>query len=527
MESPAMKRMHFLSLAAVLATLPALSSAQADQADIDKLIDMGKNKNQVMLHLKKLTQIGPRLTGSPNLRRAQDWAMANFKKWGLKNVHLDKWGDVPVGFERGKRQIGRMVSPTKRDFVFTTMNWMPGTEGMKSGPAVLAPKTMEEFNQMKGKLKGAWVIMEARAGMRGVTPPNDDLKKAIDGAGILGRVYGTPDERVHASGNWRDKTYTSRPTDVNLVVRKSDFDAINTELSAGKTPTLEFDAEVKWFEGPIDQYNVVADIPGTEKPDEMIIICGHLDSWNTPGSQGACDNGTGSVTAMEAARILALSGVKPKRTIRFILWSGEEQGLLGSRAYVEKHKELNSKISAVLNDDGGTNYHGGYQGIESMKSMMEAAFAPTVKAFPDLPMEFVTLRSMPSGGSSDHAPFNWAGVPGFFTIEKGKADYGFVWHTQNDRYEYAVPEYLIQSSTNHAVVALNLAQAATLLPRAPKPEARTLDLNGVPVGADYIYEDPDLHHKHGHHDHEDDWVLEIRDRLRRQLSAISSAIRGR
>ncbi len=521
-----MKQMHSFALAAVFAVIPAWSSAQADQADIDKIIDMGKNKNQVMLHLRKLTDIGPRLTGSPNLRRAQDWAMANFKKWGLKNVHLDQWGDVPVGFERGKRQIGRMTSPVKRDFQFTTLNWMPGTDGLQKGPAVKAPKTMEEFNQVKDKLKGAWVIMEARAGMRGVTPANDDLKKAIDGAGILGRVFGTADERVHSSGTWRDKAFDKRPTDVNILVRKSDWEAVNKEIDAGKTPTLEFDAEVKWFEGPIAQYNVIADIPGTEKPDEMIIICGHLDSWNSPGSQGANDNGTGTVTAMEAARILALSGVKPKRTIRFILWSGEEQGLLGSRGYVEKYKDLNEKISAVLNDDGGTNYHGGYQGIESMKPMMEAAFAPTVKAFPDMPMEFQVQRSMPSGGSSDHAPFNWAGVPGFFTMEKGRADYGFVWHTQNDRYQYAIPEYLIQSSTNHAVVAMNLAQAATLLPRAPKPAARTIDLNGVPVGADYIFEDPSLHDT-GDHDHEDDWVLEVRDRLKRQFRFISTVLRGR
>ncbi|MBC8063729.1 MAG: M20/M25/M40 family metallo-hydrolase, partial [Chlorobia bacterium] len=248
--------------------------------------------------------------------------------------------------------------------------------------------------------------------------------------------------------------------------------------------------------------------------------------WNSPRSQGANDNGTGTVAAMEAARILATSGVKPKRTIRFILWSGEEQGLLGSRAYVEKHKELHDKISAVLNDDGGTNYQGGYQGVEQMKVMMEAAFAPTVKAFPNLPMEFAVGKTMPSGGSSDHAPFNFVGVPGFFTMEKGKADYGFVWHTQNDRYEYAVPEYLIQSSTNHAVVAFNLAEAATMLPRAPKPIARTIDLNGPAIGSDQMFEDPSLHSSHDH-DHDDDWVLEVRDRLKRQFRFLMTTVRGR
>lgn len=521
-----MKRMHLLSLAAVLAIIPAASIAQSSQADIDKVIEMGKSQNQVMLHLRKLTQIGPRLTGSPNLLRAQEWAAANFKKWGLKNVQLEKWGDVPIGFERGKRQIGRMTSPTSRTLVFTTMNWMPGTDGLVKGPSVMAPKTMEEFNANKAKYKGAWILIDRPAGMRGPTIPDDDLKKALDGAGILGRISGTADERVHSSGSWRDKSFENKPKDLNINVRKSDFEAISKEIKDGKTPTLEFDIEVHWFKGPVAQYNVVADIVGSEKPDEMVIVCGHLDSWNSPGSQGANDNGTGTVSAMEAARILALSGVKPKRTIRFILWSGEEQGLLGSRAYVEQHKELYDKISAVLNDDGGTNYHGGYNGIESMKPMMEAAFAPTVKAFPNLPMEYSSARSMPSGGSSDHASFNFVGVPGFFTKETGKADYGFVWHTQNDRYEYAVPEYLIQSSTNHAVVAMNLANAETMLPRAPKPVARTLDLNGPAVGSDQMFEDPDLHSSHDH-DHEDDWVLEVRDRLKRQFRFLSTVLRAR
>lgn len=521
-----MKRLQLFALAAILTAIPAWSSAQADQADIDKVVDIGKNKNQVMLHLKKLTQIGPRLTGSPNLRRAQDWAAANFKKWGLKNVQLEKWGDVPVGFERGKRQIGRMTSPTKRDFVFTTMNWMPGTEGLVAGSAVLAPKTIEEFNSMKDKLKGAWVVMPGQAGMRGPTVANNDLKQAIDTAGINGRIFSTADERVHSSGSWREKSFENRPKDLNINIRKSDYEAITKAIADGKTPTLEFDAEVQWFKGPVAQYNVIGDIIGSEKPDEMIIVCGHLDSWNSPGSQGACDNGTGTVTAMEAARIIATSGVKPKRTIRFILWSGEEQGLLGSRAYVELHKAEMDKVSAVLNDDGGTNYHGGYNGIEAMKPMMEAAFAPTVKAFPNLPMTYTSGASMPSGGSSDHASFNFVGVPGFFTKETGKSDYGFVWHTQNDRYEYAISEYLIQSSTNHAIVALNLAQAPTMLPRATKPVARTIDLNGPAVGSDQMYEDPALHSS-ADHDHEDDWVLEVRDRLKRQFNFLRTVIRTR
>jgi Zn-dependent M28 family amino/carboxypeptidase len=212
------------------------------------------------------------------------------------------------------------------------------------------------------------------------------------------------------------------------------------------------------------------------------------------------------------------SGAKPKRTIRFILWSGEEQGLLGSRAYVEKHKDELPKISAVLNDDGGSGYQGGYVGIESMKSVMEAAFAPTAAAFPQLPMKFVVQPQMPVSGSSDHAPFIWAGVPAFFTMEEGpKADYGKVWHTQFDRYEESVPEYLIQSSTNHAVVAYHLANAPELLARFPKPERRqTMNIDhALAVGADHMYEEIELHLSGKEHDHNDDYVLEFVDRMRR------------
>jgi len=177
------------------------------------------------------------------------------------------------------------------------------------------------------------------------------------------------------------------------------------------------------------------------------------------------------MTAMEAARILTSAGAKPKRTIRFILWSGEEQGIFGSTGYVKTHANELDKISAVLVDDGGTNYQGGYQILPQMKPMMEAAIQASLKAFPDMPQVLRVSEGtrMPRGGGSDHAPFNAVGVPGFFTIETGRSDYNFVHHTQHDVYELAIPEYLVQSATNHALVSYNLACADTLLPREPKP----------------------------------------------------------
>ena len=215
---------------------------------------------------------------------------------------------------------------------------------------------------------------------------------------------------------------------------------------------------------------MVAEIPGTEKADEVVIVSGHLDSWDGPGSQGALDNGTGSCTAMEAARILCKASAKPKRTIRFILWTGDEQGLFGSQGYVRDHATEMPKISAVFVDDGGTNYQGGYVGIASQQSIFETAIAPMNVAFPDMPVKFEVRDKMPRGGGSDHASFNAVGVPGFFTIETGRSDYTFVHHTQHDRYEMAIPEYLVQSGTCHAVVSYNLACAGQMVPRQPVEE---------------------------------------------------------
>lgn len=477
-----------------------------------RIITEGKDRSQVMRILRGLTNIGPRVTGSPKLARAQQWAMDQFKRYGCENVQLEKWGETPFGFERGQRQFGRMVTPFVSEFQFSTPNYAAGTKGLVRGPAVKMPEDLAAVAAQKDALKGAWVVMPKVVDVRGPGEAGTDLDLAVDAAGIAGRIYGQKDERVYSHGNWRGKTFEKRPTQVQVAVRKSDYDRIVRNIDFGRNPVIEIDAENKWYRDPMPQYNVVAEIPGTDLKDEVVIVCGHLDSWNSPGSQGACDNGTGSSVALEAARILRSAKVQPRRTIRFILWSGEEQGLLGSRAYVETHKDQLGKIVAVLNDDGGTGYQAGYDGIAGQKAIMEAAFAPTVAAFPDLPQTFNVKPAYSGGGSSDHAPFAWAGVPAYFTVEGGpKANYGFVWHTQNDRYEQAVPEYLVQSATNHAVVSYYLATIDEKLPRFEPRATTAVNLNHAhAVGADHMYEDP---LNHAMHDHNDDYVLELADRL--------------
>jgi carboxypeptidase Q len=460
-----------LSIPLLLVGSPLLGFAQADPAMVAKIIDEGKNRNQVMKHLTHLTQnIGPRLTSSTNLQKACDWTMQKFKEYGLQNVHFEQWGEWPVGFDRGAKQVGRMVTPYPKDFVFTTPSWTMGTNGPKRGRAVLEPTTMEEFNQVKSKLKGAWlVVTRPQGGGRGVAPqtPSDEQKQvqdAIATSGILGRVMGSRNELVITSGRWNVK-WEDIPKDLRITIRKSDMDLLTYNIEKGRDVTLEFDLENKLIRGPRPVGNVIADIPGTEKPDEMVIVSGHLDSWDGPGSQGAQDNGTGTMVALEAARILMASGAKPKRTIRFIMWTGEEQGLFGSRAYVEKHKDELSKISCVFVDDGGGNYQGGLTCTADMEPMLREALTPAMQAFPDMPMEIRIVQRIPRGGGSDHASFNAVGVPGFFWFETGTLDYNFVHHTQHDRLEQVKPEYLVQSSTNSAAAAYIVACAPTLLPR--------------------------------------------------------------
>src|SRR5262249_54572230 len=261
------------------------------------------------------------------------------------------------------------------------------------------------------------------------------------------------------------------PKAVEVEIKKSDYDSFAQDIAAGKKVVVEVDLQHTFVPGPVPVYDTVAEIPGREKPDEVVILSAHLDSWDGPGSQAAQANGTGSAVMVEAARILAGAGVKPKRTIRFCLWSGEEQGLLGSQAYVQSlSADERARISACLVDDGGTNYEGGVMCLPSQKAFFDEAIEPVIAAFPDMKMENLVREHLPKGGASDHASFNQVGIPGYFWNESGSGgregkNYEFVHHTQHDTLRYAVPEYLVQSATCSAVVAYQLAEAPELLPR--------------------------------------------------------------
>jgi hypothetical protein len=424
---------------------------------LEAVLKEGRADNRVMEHLEHLTEkIGPRLTSSTNLTRACEWTKERFENWGLQ-ARIEEWGTFPVGFDRGPWSA-KMVEPEEKALTIGTSAWSPGTDGPVTGPAVLAPATDDELKEKKDELKGAWVISTARGA--------DKYQVAYDEAGIAGIVRSAPGELIHTSGSYRIE-WDKLPKRVVATMLASQHKAIVEHLKAGKKVTLTIDIRNRFVQGPIKLYNVIADIPGTEKPDECVIFGGHIDSWD--GATGCTDNGTGVATTLEAARLLAKAGAKPRRTIRFMLWSGEEQGLLGSRAWIRAHPKELAKISAVIVHDGGTNYASGLSATEAIFPVFEKALAPLQGLDAELKFSIRKVKGLPRGIGSDHDAFLSAGVPGFFwqqskTATKGQ-NYSHEHHTQHDVLSAAIPDFQRHTSLVVAIAAWQLANLDGLLPR--------------------------------------------------------------
>jgi hypothetical protein len=289
----------------------------------------------------------------------------------------------------------------------------------------------------------------------------DELEKIYAAEGIAGTVRSGNGDLILTGGSSKI-SFDKLPTRPSINLLAAEHKEISEKLKAGDEVRLEFDIR-NWFEnGPIQLCNVIAEIPGSEKPDEVVIVGGHLDSWD--GATGTTDNGTGVATTLEAARLLAKAGVHPKRTIRFMLWGGEEEGLLGSAAYVKKHKDEMPKISAVLVHDGGTNYCAGITATPPMVKPLEEVFTPVADLDPEMPFKVREVKGL-SGGGSDHSSFLSANVPGFFWSQRGRANYNHTHHTQFDTYDAAIPEYQKNSAIVIAVGALGIANLPELLSR--------------------------------------------------------------
>jgi Zn-dependent M28 family amino/carboxypeptidase len=380
----------YIALIALVCLGPGPSYAVEEVRDPASVIELGKYQNQAMDHLDRLTNdIGPRLAGSDNHREACNWARDQFERFGLKNAHLEVAAEVPVGFERG-RSTGFIKSPLSMELHFTTPAWTPGTNGKRRARAVMAPETVESLERSRAALEGAWVLWRPKEKWEDgeeYTRKWNEMKLEV--AGVITPSKG---ELIHTSGNHR-VDWDNLPTTPTVNLLESEWNRIAGILADGRDVTLEFDIRNKFKKGPVEVHNVVADIPGSEKPDEYVIIGAHIDSHDS--GTGAMDNGTGVAAAMEAARILVESGGRPKRTIRFVLFGGEELGILGANGYVESHPELMPKISAMYNMDMGADYVSGILATDAMLDDFEVVFGPVMSLNPEMAFEIERVEHLP------------------------------------------------------------------------------------------------------------------------------------
>jgi hypothetical protein len=499
-----------LSLVALGLGLTATSGAQAPASSakakgaaasaLDKTLQaVAKKDSAVMGNLTYLSDmIGPRLTGSAALKRANDWAAVRMKAYGLVNVHQEAWA-LPEGWERGTA-TGRILEPDNgRTLSLASQGWAPGTPGKVQGEVIaLKAKTSKDLKEYKGRLKGVIVLVRAPTKLKplaemekkgslfagGPFGPGKGKDKTSreevrafqrelseflrqEGAAVLLQDAGKHHGLLFTTGTWSGKDRPSATSRMPTAYVAHEHYELLYRLAtrAGPTSTrAEIDISNRFIPGPLAAYNTVGEIRGSEKPEEVVVVGAHLDSWDL--GQGTLDNGTGTTVVLETARILARCGTAPRRTIRFILFTGEEQGLHGSSAYVKQHKQELDKISACLVHDTGTGkvIGLGWMGRPALKPFLETELA----GLKEMGVQDVAGRGI---GGSDHMSFDRAGVPGGIFIQEA-AGYGFGHHSQADTLSLAREPDLIQGAQVMAVAAMRLANLDSLLPR-DKPSKST------------------------------------------------------
>jgi Zn-dependent M28 family amino/carboxypeptidase len=463
------------------------SEVAATDAQILKEVS---DHSEAMANLEYLSDnIGPRLTGSPLLKQANDWTATKMKEYGLTNVHLEPW-TIAHSWTRGTASA-RIVAPATHPLTIASLGWAPGTNGAVSGPVVYVDaKTKEDYEKYRGKLKGAIVIYQEPASL---SPPrqedvNGEYVRAMQMPPRQKGDPAAPPSPFFAAARMRREFFKQEGVAAALIDsgkphgllnmtgiggEKFDVGAIPTAFVTGEgyrmifrmlkrgPVTMEIEIRNSFSDKPVEVYNTVGEIRGSERPDEVVILGAHLDSWDL--GTGTTDNGTGSMAVLEAARALLKSGVKPKRTIRFVLFTGEEEGLVGSKMYVESHKNDLEKISAVLVHDTGTGrvltlgLHDNYQDRE----LVDQVLAPLT--------ELKLLEpSMQRSFGTDHASFDDAGVPGFWCVQNG-AEYTKTHHSQSDTFDKAWKDDLNQGAQVLAAWAYNTAQLPGMMPRRPLP----------------------------------------------------------
>jgi hypothetical protein len=480
----------------LFAAAPLGAQTGVDTAGAGTIISQAMEHSEVMKNLEYLADmIGPRLTGSAAMRKANEWTAQRFRDYGL-TANLEPW-DFGVTWERGT-VTARLLSPFPRAVTAQSWAWTAGTGGKPAaGPVVrVNVSSPESLAVYRPKMKGAWLLTSPPATIRNpdgppmtaadsaemrerfrnrVRPAGDtsaaavarrrqfqvDLPYLLKQAGALGRL--TDGAKEQGLMTMSGSPYSVSPLP-NLVLAHEDYAQLDRLIENGTTPRFEAAITNTLGTKSVQQWNTVAEIKGSEKPGEVVILGAHLDSWDL--GTGTTDNGAGSMVVLEAARAIAQSGLKPKRTIRFILFSGEEEGLLGSTAYAAQHAATADSIQAVLVLDNGTGMITGQalQGRNQDEQLWKDLLAPVAS------LGATNVREGNKGGT-DHLSFIPYGVPGW-NFDQESRGYNHTHHSQVDTYDHAVPDDLRQASAVMAVTAYELANLPTLLPRGPKTEVR-------------------------------------------------------
>ena len=505
-----MAKKYIFSFGVILGCVALVLTFAQDKPDlvtVAKIRNEGFKHSQVMKIAGYLSDvIGPRPTGSPEVTRANNWTAEKLKGWGLENVALEPF-EFGVGW--APRYVSaHLIEPHYAPLIAISVEWGSGTKGKITGqPVYVDIGSKQDMEHYRGKLKGKIVLympprktptyftpsarrldkpaLDARADFpvapgdrdwqdyeRSFTDDLEDFFRSEE-IGVLvqpsptrTRDYGT----VHSAGI-RSARFEDRPHPLPEVILAAEhYNRIHRILVEYKEPVrMEVEVRNEYFTKDQNGYNVVAEIPGTDKKDEVVMLGGHIDSWS-PGT-GAADNAAGCAVCLEAVRILQTLDLKPRRTIRIVLWGAEEKGWVGSKSYVAQHfgdvetmtlKPEQAKISAYYNYDNGS---GKIRGIHLQENIqLKPIFDEWIKPFEDLGMSHVVTRAT---GGSDHGALDYIGIPSFQFIQD-PLDYGTrIHHTNMDVFDHLIPEDLMQSAVIMATFVYNTAMQEDMFPRKP------------------------------------------------------------
>ncbi|MBT8189358.1 MAG: M28 family peptidase [Saprospiraceae bacterium] len=487
---------------------------------IDIIKKHGLEETEVMEIASWLTDVyGPRLTGSPMLDKATEWVQSELKEWGMSNVHLHEWGPFGRGWQMDHFEM-HAAEPSYWPIIAYPKAWSPSVKGTAE-VVYLQIREEEDIAKYKGKLNGKFVLIDT---IRNVEPPFDamgrrhDVESLFDMAtagvptprprrrnraggfnlnraiwemlesekplAVLDRSYKGDLGTVFVSGA---RTGEGRARDDDKVVipqatlSVEHYNRIFRMMQKGVNVKISIDLQSQYTNPDGMEHNVIAEIPGTDLKDQVVIFGAHLDSWHT--GTGATDNGAGSSVMMEVARILLKtieeSGIQPRRTLRLALWTGEEQGLYGSRKYVgDKYADFGESgwtpqeilpaqenVSAYYNLDNGTGRVRGIylQGNEAVAPIFREWFEP----FEEMEAKTITLRNT---GGTDHLPFDAVGIPGFQFIQDPMAYFSRTHHSNMDNWDHLSEEDLSQAATIIASFVWNTSQMDERLPRKPSKD---------------------------------------------------------